>query len=161
MDTSEHSFGSSPQKRIKIISFLLVGTLSVFFTEVFAGSSPLWFIDSWGIFMVFPLYSMHLIFFLNVAFRIKRTSLGHLYLLGVLIGLYESWITKVLWAGYPGAEAPLMGTFLGIAILEFSVLVFFWHPISRPWRREQIQERRVLLWPLEAFRWTAERLQRH
>ena len=103
--------------------------LSVFFSEVFAGSAPLWFVDSWGILMVFPLYSAHLIFFLNVALRTKRTSVAHLYLFGVLIGLYESWITKVLWTGYPGAEAPMMGTFLGIAALEFSVLVFFWHPV--------------------------------
>lgn len=114
---------------MRLVFFLLIGTLSVFFTEVFAGSSPLWFIDLWGILMVFPLYFMHLIFFLNIAVRTKRTSVGHLYLFGVLIGLYESWITKVLWAGYPGADAPLMGTFLGIAILEFSVLVFFWHPV--------------------------------
>jgi hypothetical protein len=35
----------------------------------------------------------------------------------------------VLWTGYPGAEAPIFGTFLGIAALEFSVLVFFWHPV--------------------------------
>lgn len=111
--------------RTKLIMFLLVGTLSVFFTEVFAGSSPLWFTDLWGILMVFQLYFMHLIFFLNIAYRTKRTSLVHLYLFGVLIGLYESWITKVLWAGYPGAEAPVMGILLGIAILEFSVLVFF------------------------------------
>ena len=114
---------------VKLVLYLLIGTLSVYFTEVFAGSSPLWFIDAWGILMVFPLYLMHIIFFLNIAIRIKRTSVSHLYLFGVIFGLYESWITKVLWTGYPGAGAPIMGTFCGIAILEFSVLVFFWHPI--------------------------------
>jgi len=114
---------------MKLVLYLLIGTLSVYFTEVFAGSSPLWFMDAWGILMVFPLYFMHLIFFLNIAIRIKRTSISHLYLFGVIFGLYESWITKVLWTGYPGAGAPIMGTFCGIAILEFSVLVFFWHPI--------------------------------
>ena len=113
----------------KLVFYLLIGTLSVYFTEVFAGSSPLWFMDPWGILMVFPLYFMHLIFFLNIAIRIKRTSVSHLYLFGVIFGLYESWITKVLWTGYPGAGAPIMGTVCGIALLEFSVLVFFWHPI--------------------------------
>jgi hypothetical protein len=113
----------------RLIQFLLIGTLSVFFTEVFAGSSPLWFVNWWGILVVFPLYFMHLMFFLNVAIRTRRTSVGHLYLFGVLIGLYESWITKVLWVGYPSIREPLMGTFLGIASLEFSVLVFFWHPV--------------------------------
>jgi len=114
---------------MKLVLYLLIGTLSVYFTEVFAGSSPLWFMDAWGILMIFPLYFMHLIFFLNIAIRIKRTSVSHLYLFGIIFGLYESWITKVLWTGYPGAGAPIMGTFCGIAILEFSVLVFFWHPI--------------------------------
>ena len=47
----------------------------------------------------------------------------------MLIALYESWITKVLWVGYPGSTGPLDGTFLGLASLEFSVLVFFWHPL--------------------------------
>jgi hypothetical protein len=101
----------------------------MFFTEVFAGSSPLWFISPWAILVTFPLYLVHLLFFLNVALRTKRTSIGHLYLFGVFIGLYESWITKVLWAGYPGTTGPIMGTVLGIAALEFSVLVFFWHPV--------------------------------
>jgi hypothetical protein len=45
----------------------------------------------------------------------------------MLFALYESWITKVLWAGYFG-QTPILGTLGGIAILEFSVLVFFWHP---------------------------------
>ena len=114
---------------MRLVFFLLIGVLSVFFPEVLAGSAPLWFVDPWGILMVFPLYFAHLIFFLNIAVRAKRTSVGHLYLFGVLIGLYESWITKVLWTGYPGVGAPMMGTFFGVAALEFSVLVFFWHPV--------------------------------
>jgi len=73
---------------------------------------------------------MHLLFFLNIALRTKRTSVGHLYLFGIFIALYESWITKVLWTGYPGSEGPLMGTVFGVASLEFSVLVFFCIPIA-------------------------------
>ncbi len=98
-------------------------------TEVFAGSLPLWFVDVSGWLIVFPLYLGHLLFFLNVALRIRKTSITHLYFFGVLIALYESWITKVLWVGYPGSSGPLEGIFLGVASLEFSVLVFFWHPL--------------------------------
>ena len=123
------SVDERPSYRRRLVLFLLVGSLSMFFTEVFAGSAPLWFISWWGLLVTFPLYLVHLLFFLNVAMRTRRTSVGHLYLFGVFIGLYESWITKVLWSGYPGTEGPLMGTFLGIAALEFSVLVFFWHPV--------------------------------
>ena len=113
----------------RLILFLLIGTLSMFFAEIFSGASAtrLWFIDPWSLIVTWPLYFAHTIFFLNLAFRTKRTSLYQLYLFGTLFALYESWITKVLWAGYFG-QAPILGTLGGIAILEFSVLVFFWHP---------------------------------
>ncbi len=101
----------------------------MFSAEVFAGSSTLWFIDGWSLIVTFWLYLGHLLLFLNLAMRTKRTSLPQLYLWGTLIALYESWITKVLWWGYPGAEGPAIALVGGIAILEFSTLVFFWHPI--------------------------------
>ncbi|MFX1520678.1 MAG: hypothetical protein ACFFCD_12245 [Promethearchaeota archaeon] len=115
--------------KARLISFLLIGTLSMFFAEIFSGASAtrLWFIDPWSLIVTWPLYFAHTLFFLNVAFRTKRTSIHQLYLFGTLFALYESWITKVLWAGYFG-QTPILGTIGGIAILEFSVLVFFWHP---------------------------------
>ena len=61
--------------------------------------------------------------------RGKKTSIPQLYLWGMIFALYESWVTKVLWAGYPGSEGPAIALVGGIAILEFSTLVFFWHPI--------------------------------
>jgi len=108
---------------------ILIGCLSMFMAEVFAGSSQMWFIDPWSLIVTYWLYLGHLLLFLNLAMRSKRTSIPQLYLWGVLFGLYESWITKVLWFGYPGAEGPAMGLVGGIAILEFFTLVFFWHPI--------------------------------
>lgn len=115
------------EKRWTLI--ILIGCLSMFMAEVFAGASQLWFIDPWSLIVTYWLYLGHLLLFLNLAFRTKRTSIPQLYLWGVLFGLYESWITKVLWFGYPGAEGPAMGLVGGIAILEFFTLVFFWHPI--------------------------------
>jgi hypothetical protein len=115
------------QKRWTFI--ILIGCLSMFMAEVFAGSSQMWFIDLWSLLVTFWLYLAHLLLFLNLAIRTKRTSIPQLYLWGVLFGLYESWITKVLWFGYPGAEGPAIGLIGGIAILEFFTLVFFWHPI--------------------------------
>jgi len=101
----------------------------MFLAEVFVGSSTIWIIDAWSILITFPLYLGHLLFFLNLAIITKRTSLPQLYLWGVLFGLYESWITKVLWYGYPGSEGAILGLWGGIAILEFIVLVFFYHTI--------------------------------
>ncbi|MEA1925343.1 MAG: hypothetical protein U9M95_05675 [Candidatus Altiarchaeota archaeon] len=100
------------------------------FAEVFSGASQIWFIDGGGILLTLPLYLGHLLFFLWIALKSRRTTLPQLYLFGVLFGLYESWITKVLWAGYMESSAgPGLGTFFGIAIPEFPILVFFWHPI--------------------------------
>ena len=107
--------------------FLFIGVLSVFYAEVNSGSSPLWFANLWGLLLVFWLYFAHLLFYVNIALRKNRISLSQLYLLGCLVGLYEGPITKVLWHGYPGQTATYF--FLGFAVLEFIMLVFFWHPI--------------------------------
>ncbi|MCD4703238.1 MAG: hypothetical protein K8R64_02890 [Methanosarcinaceae archaeon] len=113
----------------KLPPILLIGTLSMLFAEVFSGASQTWFINGWGILVTFPLYLAHLLFFLAIALRTKRTSLSQLYLFGVLFALYEAWITKVLWSGYMDSEGPSLGTFLGLGMAEFPILVLFWHPV--------------------------------
>jgi hypothetical protein len=113
----------------KIALSLLLGLLSMFYAEVFSGASQLWFIDIWGLFITFPLYMFHSLFYLNCAFKWKRISLLHLYLWGCLFALYEGPITKVLWYGYLDSEGSMFGVDGIIAIYEFLTLVFFWHPI--------------------------------
>ena len=114
-----------PPITLKVLLF--IGILSVFYAEVNSGSSPTWFANPWGIVIVFSLYLGHLLFYVNIAIRTERVSLSQLYLLGCLVGLYEGPITKVLWHGYPSQTASLF--FLGFAVTEFIMLVFFWHPI--------------------------------
>lgn len=113
----------------KLWSILLLGALSMLFAEVFSGASTLWFIDGWGLLLAYPLYLAHAIFFLNVAFLWKKTSPRQLYFFGMLFGLYEALITKVLWFGYPNATGPTVGYFFGVAWGEFLTLVLFYHPI--------------------------------
>jgi hypothetical protein len=112
----------------KIVLILLMGGLSMFFAEVMSGSSVLWFLQPWGWIVTLPLYMFHTLLLLNLALIFKRRSLSSLYLWGVIFGLYESWITKVVWAGYMG-QAPAVGTFLGFAIFEGPLIVLFWHPV--------------------------------
>ena len=112
----------------KIVFILLIGALSMFFAEVLSGSSVLWFITSWAWMVTFWLYLAHTVLFVNLALIFRRTSLTSLYLWGVFFGLYESWITKVTWAGYMGST-PGAGTFLGFAVIEFPLIVLFWHPV--------------------------------
>jgi hypothetical protein len=47
------------------------------------------------------------------------------YLAGVIFGLYEAYITKVLWG--PPWGAPIL-TVGGIAVVELAVISLFWHP---------------------------------
>jgi hypothetical protein len=113
----------------KVLSILLLGVLSMLFAEVFSGASTLWFLDSWGLLVAFPLYLGHSVFLLNVAFLWKKTSPRQLYFFGMMFGLYEALITKVLWFGYPASTGPMVGYFSGVAWGEFLTLVLFWHPV--------------------------------
>ena len=115
-------------KGSSILAIVLFGILSMIFGEVFSGSDPLWFFGAWGWFVSLPLYGTHALLLLNLAMRYERTSLTQLYLWGVLFGLYEGWITKVIWAGYMG-DVPAFGTFLGFAIGEFMIIALFWHAV--------------------------------
>ncbi len=113
----------------KLWSILLLGALSMLFAEVFSGASTVWFLDAWGLLLTYPLYLGHAIFLLNVAFLWKKTSPRQLYFFGMLFGLYEALITKVLWFGYPASTGPMVGYFFGVAWGEFLTLVLFYHPI--------------------------------
>jgi hypothetical protein len=113
----------------KLLSILLLGVLSMLFAEVFSGASTLWFLDPWGILVAFPLYLGHVIFFFSVAFLWKKTSPRQLYFFGMMFGLYEALITKVLWFGYPASTGPMIDSFFGVAWGEFLTLVLFWHPV--------------------------------
>ncbi len=113
----------------KALSILLLGVLSMLFAEVFSGASTLWFLTWFGVLITLSLYLGHALFFFNVAVRTNRTSLRQLYFFGMMFGLYEALITKVLWFGYPNATGPSVGYFFGIAWGEFLTLVLFWHPV--------------------------------
>jgi hypothetical protein len=113
----------------KAVSILLLGVLSMLFAEVFSGASTLWFLDPWGLLLTLPLYLGHALFFFNLALLWEKTSPRQLYFFGMMFGLYEALITKVLWYGYPGSTGPMVGSFFGVAWGEFLTLVLFWHPV--------------------------------
>ena len=113
----------------KALSIVLLGFLSMLFAEIFSGASQLWFINPFGVLYTLPLYMIHTVFFLSLAIKYKKTSIRQLYWFGVLFGLYEAVITKVLWQGYMNETGPALGRILGVASIEFPLLVFFWHPI--------------------------------
>ena len=112
----------------KYLTLLLAGVLSVFYAEVLSGASILWFLDPFGYIILLPLYMFHLIVLYNIAVRFQRLSPKALYMFGVIFGMYETWITKVAWAGFSASEKPMFGRFLGFAVGELGIVTFFWHP---------------------------------
>ncbi len=100
----------------------------MFFAEVLSGSSPFWVFVPESIIITTTIYLTHTLFFYNIAVRFRRETIVHLYFLGIVYGLYEAWITKVIVVGYINTD-PILGSFHQIAIAEFILLVLFWHPI--------------------------------
>ena len=108
---------------------LFVGLIVLISAEVFSGASlhmGLW--HPWTLIVTYWLYFAHFFFFTTLAVWTGRTSFWSLYLWGVLFGLYESWITKVIWFGY-GADGKLvMGSLGPFGYSEISMAVIF-HPV--------------------------------
>lgn len=112
-----------------VLLYLYAGFLSFALAETFSGSSADWILSPWALLVTYPLYTLHLLLLATVAARFRRTSLGALYLFGVLFGLYETWITKVVWAGYAGNAGFASGGFLGFGFHETLGLVLFYHAV--------------------------------
>ncbi len=116
-----------PSGRRKFAFWILVGMFSVVFVEVPAGSSMFPFFTVWGLLVVLPLYLLHSVFLAGIVFRFGRPRFWTLFAAGMLFGMYEAYITKVLWVSFR-PEGPLL-TVSGIAFWETILLVFFLHPM--------------------------------
>jgi hypothetical protein len=118
---------NQPSKGRKLAFWILTGMVSVVFVEVPAGSTMFPFFTVWGMLVVLPLYLLHSVFLTAVVFRFGRPNFWTLYSAGILYGMYEAYITKVLWTSFR-PEGPFY-TAGGIALFETILLVFWLHPI--------------------------------
>src|SRR5512138_349608 len=126
MEMEPQSSPPAPSRRVRMLFWLILGALSTFFAEVVCGSAPFALVDGGGLLLVLPLYGLHtLVLGTLVLGRPGRVSFGALFLAGVLFGLYEGYITKVLWNPPWDAEAFRLG---GVAVLSTLMLALFWHP---------------------------------
>jgi hypothetical protein len=116
-----------PLRRHKVLFWIILGAFSTFFAEVTAGSTPFPFFAPWGILIVFPLYFLHTLFFFSIVFSYGKPTLGSLYAAGLLFGMYEAYLTKVVWTSY-SPDGPILSVG-GIAIFETLLLVLFWHSV--------------------------------
>lgn len=110
--------------RRRWLFWLLVAAASSFFAEVVSGSFPFPFFKAWGLFVILPLYGLHSLVLAAIVFQHGRPRLHVLFLAGVLFGLYEAYITKVLWSPPWGA----WGHIAGIAPVATATLILWWHP---------------------------------
>ncbi|MCD6371971.1 MAG: hypothetical protein J7L37_00210 [Thermococcus sp.] len=114
----------SEQGMRRYFFWFLLASLSVFFAEVTVASYLYPYFTPWGIISLLPLYGLHTLVLAGIAYRFGRPRFETLYLAGILLGLYEAYITKVVWN-------PEWGSFLkigGVGIFEVLVVVLFWHP---------------------------------
>jgi hypothetical protein len=112
-----------------VLPRLLIGLIVLICAEVLSGASlqvGLW--NPWTLVVTFWLYFAHFFFFTTLAILTGRTSFWTLFLWGVLYGLYESWITKVIWYGYSGDGKFVLGKLGPYGFSELS-MVFLFHPV--------------------------------
>ncbi len=113
---------SLPRKH-QWLFWIILAAFSTFFAEVFSGSDMFPFFHGWGLLVVVPLYGLHIILLANLVYRADKPRFPSLVFAGMLFGLYEAYLTKVLWAP-PWGDPVIIA---GFAPIETLVLVFWWH----------------------------------
>ena len=119
----------TPSRTAVLFGRLAIGFVVLICAELFSGATlKMGFWHPWTLVVTYWLYFAHFFLFTTLAVRTGRTSLASLYLWGVLFGMYESWITKVIWHGYGGDGHFAMGSIGPFGFSEIS-MVFFFHPV--------------------------------
>lgn len=113
----------SVPKKHKWLFWIILAAFSTFFAEVLSGSDMFPFFNAWGILVVVPLYGLHIILLASLVYRADKPRFSSLIYAGMLFGLYEAYLTKVLWAP-PWGDPVIIA---GFAPVETLVLVFWWH----------------------------------
>ena len=112
-------------RRVKLLFWLLLGALSVILAEVVSFASPFPFFDFWALVVVCPLYTLHVLVLAGIIFRQRRVTLPTLFLAGAIFGMYEAYMTKVLWNPTWGEYTWSAG---GVYVIQAAILILFWHP---------------------------------
>ena len=113
----------SVPKKHQWLFWIILAAFSTFFAEVFSGSDMFPFFHGWGLLVVVPLYGLHIILLASLVYRADKPRFSSLVFAGMIFGLYEAYLTKVLWAP-PWGDPVIIA---GFAPVETLVLVFWWH----------------------------------
>ncbi len=112
-----------PTIKEKLFFWAVLSLLSVFFAEVLSGSQPFALVIPWNPLVLMPLYGIHTLLLARLVFKGKPTFTS-LFAAGCIFGLYEAYITKVLFDPHWGAS-PFQ--YLGVDFLWILILVLWWH----------------------------------
>lgn len=115
-----------PSNKIRYAFWLILGAASAAFAEVPTGSDIFIFSHPAGILITYPLYMLHVLVLGRLVFVYGKGNFASLYVAGMLIGMSEAYITKVLWNPWWGQPLFSLG---GVAGPEFIVLVLGVHPL--------------------------------
>ena len=110
-------------KKHQWLFWLILAAFSTFFAEVFSGSDMFPYFSAWGLLVVVPLYGLHTILLAHLVYRSERPRFPSLIFAGMIFGLYEAYLTKVLWSP-PWGSAVIIAE---VAPIETLVLVTWWH----------------------------------
>ncbi len=110
-------------KKHQWLFWIILAAFSTFCAEVFSGSDMFPFFHGWGLLVVVPLYGLHILLLASLVYRGPRPQFSSLIFAGLIFGLYEAYLTKVLWAP-PWGDPVIIAE---IAPIETLVLVFWWH----------------------------------
>ena len=117
---------SRPSLRRKMFFWLLLGMMSTAFAEVLAASDPFPFFHAAGWLIVTPLYFLHVLVLATLLVRHRVLTWPGLLFAGALFGLYEAYITKVLWNPDWGSGLAVAGE---VAWLHVVLIALWWHPL--------------------------------
>ena len=120
-----YSNNSSIPKYVRYYFWFMLTILSIFFAEVISASTPYAFLKFSDFIALSLIYGLHILVLGGIVYAYGEPSFKTLYPAGVLFGLYEAYITKVLF--HPWWHAAL--NIGGISVFEVLTIAMFWHPL--------------------------------
>jgi hypothetical protein len=107
------------------VACIVFGLLSMFFAEVTCGNEPFAILLPDKLLFMWPVYGLHLLVLGSLVLR-RKGGFGPVYIAGCVFGLYEAYMTKMLWAPEWDPRPIMLG---GVSVFNTMVLVFFWHSL--------------------------------
>ena len=118
---------TQPRFYHRIYFALLLSTVSMALPEVITMNDPIPWIHPMGYVLGYPVYGLHILVLGGLMYRYGRIGIVTVLCYGGLFGLYEGYLTKMLWNPTWGTE--LTAHIGGVRVIHTLLSVFSVHPI--------------------------------